>query len=245
MNLLLAAVVAALPAGVSGGGEDAAPIVSDGPAIHTLIKKTCVKGDCVNGVGTRHTSGGQVYEGEWKNGLEHGQGKLTYASGDMYNGEWKMGQKHGMGSFLTAKDKKVYVRKWVHDRSTRPVGVNGKCAEGGDCLNGEGTFTWPDGATYAGTWVAGRMHGKGIYTHASGTKYDGDYVLGKKHGKGVYTFANGDEYVGGWRAGNKHGPCVETLADGTKFEGPYADGVMLVADGTVTFGAAANRGDEL
>jgi len=27
---------------------------------------------------------------------------------------------------------------------------------------------------------------------------------------------------------------VETLADGTKFEGPYADGVMLVADGTVS-----------
>ena len=35
------------------------------------------------------------YDGEFKNGLPHGKGAITYPNGDRYEGELKNGDKHG------------------------------------------------------------------------------------------------------------------------------------------------------
>lgn len=32
---------------------------------------------------------GKVYDGAWKNGLQHGKGKIILPSGEIYEGEWK------------------------------------------------------------------------------------------------------------------------------------------------------------
>ena len=46
---------------------------------------------------------GDVYEGEWKNGLHHGQGTYTWSSGKKYEGEWKDSKKDGQGT-MTLND---------------------------------------------------------------------------------------------------------------------------------------------
>ncbi len=37
------------------------------------------------------------YEGEWKDNLPNGQGKLTFENQSYYVGEFKDNQKHGVG----------------------------------------------------------------------------------------------------------------------------------------------------
>jgi hypothetical protein len=40
---------------------------------------------------------GDVYEGEWKDGMAHGPGKYYHADGTIYAGEWVTDVKHGQG----------------------------------------------------------------------------------------------------------------------------------------------------
>lgn len=43
---------------------------------------------------------GTTYEGEYKNGVQHGKGKLSYeATGDSYEGDWLNGNIDGEGTF--------------------------------------------------------------------------------------------------------------------------------------------------
>jgi len=44
---------------------------------------------------------------------------------------------------------------------------------------GEGEFTWPDGRSYKGQWLAGRQDGLGIFTTARGEKREGVWAGGK------------------------------------------------------------------
>ena len=48
------------------------------------------------------------YEGERKDGKEHGQGTMTYHEGSKYVGEWKNGKYNGQGT-LTFPDGQKYV----------------------------------------------------------------------------------------------------------------------------------------
>ncbi len=40
---------------------------------------------------------GSVYQGEFKDGMRHGKGKLTKMDGEVYEGDWVDGKKHGKG----------------------------------------------------------------------------------------------------------------------------------------------------
>ena len=53
----------------------------------------------------------ETYEGEWKDGRQHGQGKETDADGDTYEGEWKDGKTHGQGK-ETHADGETYEGEW-------------------------------------------------------------------------------------------------------------------------------------
>jgi hypothetical protein len=52
-------------------------------------------------------SGGDVYDGYWKNDKRNGKGILISKLGT-YFGEWKDDAKHGKGQFYSSKNKDVY-----------------------------------------------------------------------------------------------------------------------------------------
>ena len=64
----------------------------------------------------------------------------------------------------------------------------------GDCLNGRGTKTFPNGSEYVGDFKDGKYHGQGIFVFANGSKYEGEFKYGKYDGQGTYSFANGSMY---------------------------------------------------
>ena len=53
------------------------------------ISYGCVRGDCINGVGVYVDTNGDEYEGSFKEGKPHGEGKMTLPDGTIYEGKWK------------------------------------------------------------------------------------------------------------------------------------------------------------
>lgn len=47
-------------------------------------------------------SNGIKYLGEYKEGLKHGHGKITYSDLEYYEGDWKDGRYEGIGKELIA-----------------------------------------------------------------------------------------------------------------------------------------------
>jgi hypothetical protein len=62
---------------------------------------------------------GTIYEGEWKDGMKHGQGKQIWIDGTLYEGSWKNNVAHGRGRLIHA-DGDIYEGDWENDK------VNGK-----------------------------------------------------------------------------------------------------------------------
>ena len=79
----------------------------------------------------------------------------------------------------------------------------GKCIEG-NCNDGQGTYTWPDGSKYVGSWKNEKEHGEGTFTWSDGRKYVGSWKDGKLHGEGTYTWPDGGKYVGMFKDGKRY-----------------------------------------
>ena len=84
-----------------------------------------------------------LYRGEWKEGLRHGNGTMWYENGYIYEGDWKDGLRHGNGKYRLLK-KYVYEGKWKDDKK------DGKGFE----INGD--------VYYEGEWKEGLRHGNGF-----------------------------------------------------------------------------------
>ena len=103
----------------------------------------CIKGNCVNGVGTFEMKGVYTYTGQFKNGKGDGRGEVVHSNGSRYVGEVKEDKYNGQGIFYDAGDKYVGERK------------DGK-------INGQGTYTYADGDKYVGEWKDGKLELFGI-----------------------------------------------------------------------------------
>ncbi|MEM6326025.1 MAG: PDZ domain-containing protein [Bacteroidota bacterium] len=55
----------------------------------------CIHGDCVDGTGVWRQPNGRWYEGEFQDGLRHGQGALTQEDGRVYVGGFVRGVREG------------------------------------------------------------------------------------------------------------------------------------------------------
>ena len=104
----------------------------------------------------------------------------------------------------------------------------------GDCINGQGTYTYADGYKYIGEFKEGKMHGQGTFTSADGGSYVGEFKEDKMQGQGTYNSADGNKYIGEYKDGKKDGKGIYTWTDGTKYVGEWKDG-LKDGQGTYTF----------
>ena len=85
-----------------------------------VLNRPHTTADGLEGWNTFACAGGSVYQGEWRQGLKHGKGRMSHSNGDMYEGEWWEGAMCGRG-------------RYVHSNGTVFEGVfkdNKKCGPG-------------------------------------------------------------------------------------------------------------------
>jgi len=147
---------------------------------------------------------GNLYEGELKNNLPHGKGKIT-SKDWVYEGELKNGMADGKGK-LTAFDGSSYEGEFKNDK-----------------YNGKGRLNYGNGSFYEGEFKDGQFNGKGKIVGANGIVYEGDFKEGKADGKGKYVKANGDVYVGEMKNDKIHGRGKLVYANGSVYEGDFVE----------------------
>ncbi len=100
----------------------------------------------------------------------------------------------------------------------------------GNCINGKGTFIWPNGDKYNGDWKNQKPHGLGTFKWVNGTKYIGDWEFGIQNGQGTVTWANGDKYIGGRKNGEADGQGTFIFANGITQSGEWKNGNLIERD---------------
>lgn len=125
----------------------------------------------------------------------------------------------------------------------------GGCIKG-DCTNGQGTYTYPDGSVYVGQWKNDKLHGQGTFTYSdgsvyvgqweksqrngqgtftrpSGSKYQGQWKNDKFHGQGIYIYPDDSKYQGRWKNNMRNGPGIYTSSSGSKYQGQWKNGKLI------------------
>ncbi len=116
-------------------------------------------------------------------------------------------------------------KKFIENKTALKTG----CIKG-NCINGKGTFIWPNGDKYNGNWKNQKPHGLGTFKWVNGTKYIGDWEFGIQNGQGTVTWANGDKYIGGRKNGEADGQGTFIFANGITQSGEWKNGNLIERD---------------
>jgi len=168
---------------------------------------------------------GQWDPSDQESGLEEshisGYGTMAYRFGSIYEGYWKEGKKHGNGRLITTQGQ-VCEGKWFEDEFTW-----GYCRYVNSATVGRKTSYWQVESLVFGEFQAGQLNGIGVQYvsetefavglwengHLSGSALElqedlvrwGHYEAGRLEGNGTSIEASGVQYVGEWRRGEKQG----------------------------------------
>lgn len=104
------------------------------------------------------------YEGAFKDGRNHGWGKMISKCGETYEGFWRDGRRYGPGVVVQASGKRLE-GDWVRD-----------------VLHGRGAMQMPDGLRYEGEWSDGALDGWGVLSRNGRLLAVGQFFEGKPHG---------------------------------------------------------------
>jgi hypothetical protein len=169
---------------------------------------------------------GTCYQGEIRNGVFDGRGKLIQYCLDFvekifeYDGEWREGKPHGEGSEVI-QNSITYTGQFV----------NGK-------KEGKGTMVYKDNTRYEGEFKNNEIEGFGVYK-TNAHQWTGTWKKGYLEGEGEQiSFGQEDEeepdsisgnstYKGGFKCGQKNG--MGTYTWGTEFSeyrGHFSNGQL-------------------
>jgi hypothetical protein len=204
---------------------------------------------------------GIKYDGDFVNGKFDGRGRRTDSKGITFEGAFKNGEEVlGTISFPSGRKVEVDLRA-VAERRTGPAVLldtdesrtTGQLVNG--VLQGPGSRTFRDGATFEGTFKDGDM-AEGTYRYANGDVYTGALKNGLREGKGLLVKANGDRIDSMWRLGGAEGDGVATFQSGASWTGVFENGRLIkgtrvdakgnttIVDGSARMSKLTGRGME-
>lgn len=126
---------------------------------------------------------GNVYEGEWENGVKQGHGKMVWGDrGEAYVGWWMNGVPHGFGTYTWASH--------THKSQSSPQQSQHQTTK---------PDQFPMENRYDGHWENGKRNGSGTFLYSTGAKYVGEWKDNMKHGNGFFRSENGRVYDGLWK----------------------------------------------
>jgi len=130
--------------------------------IPILTLGQCVLGNCENGYGVFKESNGDIYSGEWKDGMKMGFGYLEINEGGYYFGQFKDNKREGFAYFISPS-RNVYFGEMKENRKS------------GYCY-----YEYPNNiGFYRGEFLNDVRHGIGLYVDVSGEKeryHFGDWI---------------------------------------------------------------------
>ena len=118
-----------------------------------------------------------------------GFGKLIKADGDVYTGQWYNGLWKGIGEFRT-KNGVIIRATWDNCKLNGPVEtiMPTRQVMSRMYIDNEaerfGVIAWPSGQFYSGEWLNDVPHGFGEFLASNGDQYFGEWKEDKRHGKG-------------------------------------------------------------
>ncbi|KAL6078343.1 agglutinin-like protein 2 [Balamuthia mandrillaris] len=116
---------------------DSSSSIPSPPPPTTMVYEGHFKYGQREGQGKQDFGDGRVYEGEFRNDLAEGSGRLLDRStGDFYEGQWRQGQQHGRGRLHSLSEGKVVEGQWrcgllhgvVEERELLSLGGGGTTA---------------------------------------------------------------------------------------------------------------------
>ncbi len=164
-----------------------------------------------------------VFEGEFLNGART-IGKWSDNNGNSYNGEWKNGMRHGEGIYITNStlergtfESNELISGTLEEKNGRKMTITK--AENGEI---SGTIIYQNNDFYQGVIRNKMKEGKGMLKSTNMEVYDGNWKYDNKHGEGTQIWPNGDLYDGQWSRSLRSGFGTMTWAkDSTKYIGNW------------------------
>jgi hypothetical protein len=231
-------------------GKEIAPGVRELTFADGSIYRGGMRGASIHGKG-EYVSKAFKYEGDFNEGLKHGEGTYVWQNGDRYVGHFANDRPDGKGRYQFANGDSydgevqagVIVGRGVYTSKNGDV-VEGSFANGKP--DGVGVYRFASGDRYEGEMRAGTMQGRGRYYSKNGDRVEGPFADGRPNGKGIYYFSNGDRYEGDLQGGALTGQGSYFYRSGLKYEGevklgqPEGRGTFWFLDGTRFEGSFEN-----
>ncbi|KAF4670105.1 phosphatidylinositol-4-phosphate 5-kinase-like protein 1 [Perkinsus chesapeaki] len=133
----------------------------------------------------------EIYDGQWRNGLKHGQGRMEFRDGVVYEGQWREDLRHGQGFQTIEAESKVSL---LYGYFNFPPGAAAF----------DGVVRAPESGrpnVYILLWLTGQAELHSPYERYEGG-FDGDIRTG--HGKIVLT--DSSFYEGNFSRNQRHDP---------------------------------------
>lgn len=180
---------------------------------------------------------GALYAGEFRLGEKHGRGREVTNVG-IYEGEFEHDTRCGTdklvygkgttcwGTFAPAAARRYLYGKKAKGKECTPSLLNGNAFRDGVQHGERMKIQFPDGATYDGKMVEGRVCGFGRYVSSTGVVEEGNFVDGVLSGEACRReFPSGAVEVGTFVNGELHGRGRVRDKNGDEYDGFFEHGV--------------------
>ena len=203
-----------------------------------------IKESQLTGEGNFFFPTGSIYSGHVLNGLRHGFGTYNFEKENIfYEGNWKNGLKDGFGKMKSKN--MIYEGNWKKGKINgegKVIWNNGNVYKGNfknNCIEGYGFMIWFDlMEKYSGFWEKNEQSKNGIHVWFENkgeikllrNRYIGEWKKGIRNGFGIFFYANGSYYKGEWKNNLKDGFGKYVFENGKCYIGLFENDRMIEKD---------------